>query len=407
MEHVKGEKFDLINKSDSKDKVIDISDNEINERYLKGEIRIVTEQARYPLDTISKMLESGKYNLNPEYQRRKRWSVEQKSRLIESLIINVPIPPVFLYEVSFAEYEVMDGLQRLTAISEFYNDKYELKGLEQWASLNGRIYSKLPKKVREGIDRRYLSSVVLLNETAKTSVEADFLKQIVFERLNSGGDKLTAQETRNALHGGKFNNFCIELSRNDNFRNLWNYPLIIVDDNDNSKILNEKELLETESYRKMEDVELVLRFFAYRHLDELSNSGSQEKFLDNFLSQANSFSEITLNELRLIFEKTMDITFKVFGKSAFYMPDASNKKSTPTKTIYDSLMQSISKILDKEELIILNAKKIRDNKFKEKEKLIIKDKKKNNQLFDGKYNSKNNVIDRIKYFDNYLKEMIK
>ena len=162
-----------------------ISDEKINEKYLKGEIRIITEQARYPLDTISTMLSSGKYELNPEYQRRKRWGIIQQSKLIESFIINVPIPPIFLYEVEYAKYEVMDGLQRLTAIDDFYNCKFSLEGLEEWKELNGKTYDKLPLKIREGIDRRYLSSIVLLNETAKHKEDAEFLKQIVFGRLNS------------------------------------------------------------------------------------------------------------------------------------------------------------------------------------------------------------------------------
>src|SRR5579871_6749829 len=101
-----------------------ISDAAINEKYVRGEIRIVTEQARYPLNTIKAMVENPSYKLSPEYQRRHRWSVEQKSRLIESLIINVPLPPVFLYEYGYSKYEVMDGLQRLSAIHEFYSNRF-------------------------------------------------------------------------------------------------------------------------------------------------------------------------------------------------------------------------------------------------------------------------------------------
>ena len=172
-----------------------LSDKEINEKYKKGEIRIVTEQARYPLDTIETMLDktildskSKKYDLNPEYQRRKRWNKVRKSRLIESFIMNVPIPPIFLYEVDYSIYEVMDGLQSLTAIYDFYTGAFELEELEYWHELNGRKYIELPEQVRIGVDRRYLSSVILLQETAKNDKEAEFVKQIVFERLNSGGE---------------------------------------------------------------------------------------------------------------------------------------------------------------------------------------------------------------------------
>ena len=133
-----------------------LSDDEINEKYKKGEIRIVTEQARYPLDSIPKMLESKKYILDPEYQRRKRWGNVRKSRLIESFIMNVPIPPIFLYEIEYSLYEVMDGQQRLTAIDDFYQGNFQLEGLQYWRELNGRKYENLPEQVRRGIDRRYL-----------------------------------------------------------------------------------------------------------------------------------------------------------------------------------------------------------------------------------------------------------
>ena len=116
-----------------------VSESAINEKYVKGDVRIVTEQARYPRTPLRiNPVRSSNYLLRPEYQRRHRWDLRKKSRLIESLIINVPIPPVFLYEYEFSKYEVMDGLQRLTAISEFYNNRFSLEGLEQWPELTGR-----------------------------------------------------------------------------------------------------------------------------------------------------------------------------------------------------------------------------------------------------------------------------
>ena len=146
----------------------------INEKYMKGETRLVTEQARYPLPTLKELFsKESTYELQPDFQRRKgRWSIEKKSKLIESFIINVPVPPVFLYEVSFANYEVMDGLQRISTIIDYYNDEFELTGLDQWAELNGMKYSELPEKIKEGIDRRYLSSIILLNESASNPQKA-------------------------------------------------------------------------------------------------------------------------------------------------------------------------------------------------------------------------------------------
>jgi hypothetical protein len=157
----------------------------------------------------------------------------------------------------------------------------------------------------------------------------------------------------------------------------------------------------------MEDVELVLRFFAIRHYEKLSSFKSQEKFIDEYLNQANSFSEETIISLGEIFKECVDILNQIFGVEAFYMPETIQKKTTPTKTVYDPLMQSISKFLDKRTILLEKAKIIKELKFKDKDNLLIPKKEKNNELFDGKYNNKNNIEARIKYFDNFFNSIIK
>lgn len=135
--------------------------------------------------------------------------------------MNVPVPPVFIYETDFNRYQVMDGLQRITAIIDFYKDCYELEELTQWPELNGKKYSQLPRKVKEGIDRRQLSVITLLKESSKSLIQEEEMKKMVFERLNTGGVTLEDQEIRNALYNGPFNELCISLSSNDIFRKLW------------------------------------------------------------------------------------------------------------------------------------------------------------------------------------------
>src|SRR6185437_9230402 len=162
---------------------------------------------------------------DPEYQRRHRWDDGRKSRLIESFLMNVPVPPIFLYEYDLARFEVMDGRQRLTALMDFYGSSLELTDLQYWPELNGRTYSTLPSSIRDGIDRRYLSSIILLNETGATEEQAAFLKKLVFERLNSGGVRLSGQETRNAVYNGPLNDLCLELSRTTELRAMLGTPL--------------------------------------------------------------------------------------------------------------------------------------------------------------------------------------
>lgn len=373
-----------------------VSDREINEKYKKGEIRIVTEQARYPLDSIPTMLDSKKYILDPEYQRRKRWDNIRKSRLIESFIMNVPIPPIFLYEIDYSIYEVMDGQQRLTTIYDFYNGKFQLEGLQYWRELDGRNYANLPEQVRKGIDRRYLSSIVLLQETAKSEEEAEELKRIVFERLNSGGEKLTPQETRNALQNGKFNQLCIKLSKNESFRKMWNFPL---------ESEGEEKLLENESYKKMEDVELVLRFFAYRHLDKLKSTGV-DKFLDEYLKQANSYSEQTMKNLENIFNETIDIIYQILGNKAFVPPKEDRDKNTPLKIVYDPMMQVFARKLPFKNELLKHKEAIKEEMYSD-EKMLYVAEENDRFLFEGRYTTRKGLEARIRYFDNFLQKYIK
>lgn len=340
------------------------TDEQLNARYAKGEVRIVTESARYSLAGILSMLQeeveieadagSGapvtmekRYKLDPEYQRRHRWSNERKSRLIESFLMNVPVPPVFLYERDLARFEVMDGRQRLTALSDFYDNKFELCGLEYWGDLDGRTYATLPKKVRDGIDRRYISSIILLKETASTEQQAAQLKKIVFERLNSGGVELSSQETRNAIYNGPLNKVCLMLSENQTFRRLWGIPL-------NSTEIGDQtidELLEANDvttavgrkmFEKMEDVELVLRFFAYRQISSFKAGLNKiSEFLDKFLLKGNGFSKELLQEYETMFNGTVSFLGAALGSDAYVAIGISQR---PTKIVYDPIMFVVNDI---------------------------------------------------------------
>lgn len=343
----------------------DLTDAQIEEKYLAGEVRIVTEQGRYPLNTVQSMVRSANYNLNPDFQRRHRWSREKQSRLVESFIMNVPVPPVFLYENEYSHYEVMDGLQRLTALAEFYEDRFALEGLEQWPELNGRSYSNLPEQIRRGIDRRYLSSVVLLYETAKEAREADRLKQLVFERINSGGEDLSDHETRNALYPGPMNRLCIRLARDEHLCRMWGIPEPTgAEDLGDPSWEAPADLAANPLFRKMEDAELVLRFFAHRQRAELWTSGTRLKdYHTRYLRGANTFDQPTLNALEEIFRRTIRLCFDILGPSGFFLwrerSGTFQLVERPTLIAYDPLMFAFSQLLDAEESVRLNAESIR------------------------------------------------
>ena len=142
------------------------SDDEVDLQIGSQPFRVVYQTNNFLLPQIRDLIVDGDdVNLRPEYQRRLRWTNIQKSLLIESLLLNVPVPPVFFYENDLARYEVMDGQQRLNAIKEFLNNSFKLRGLQIIPTLNGRTYAQLPSKVKRSLDRASISAIVLLQES--------------------------------------------------------------------------------------------------------------------------------------------------------------------------------------------------------------------------------------------------
>lgn len=388
-----------------------LTESEINRKYEEGELRIVTEQGRYPLQNIREIL-SKDIKFNPDYQRRRVWSNSQKSRLIESFIMNVPIPPVFLYEVDFARYEVMDGLQRLSTLYEFYADKIELSGLIVWKELNGLTYSKLPELIRRGIDRRYLSTVVVLKESSKHLDEELMLKTYVFERLNTGGTKLTDQETRNALFDGPMNKLTKKIASECKIlHNLWHIkPLeqkdLINDENQHEFYQNEEEEENKKVLMRMEDIELVLRYFAYRQIKD-NPTNKVKDFLDVYLRKANeTYTQEILDNLEILFYKAHEFAYRLLGKSAFYMftPNKSEKFSwnkRPSKVIYDPLMYVLSEFIndDRKMSYLLEIKSDLKIHLEDLYKNFYKE-------FSGRNNNKSDVLKRITLFEEMFNNLL-
>lgn len=381
-----------------------LTSDEINAKYEKGEARIVTEQGSIKLPLISSLFNGGgKYDKKPIYQRRITWDDEKCSKLIESFIMNIPVPPIFIYEVEFDKYEVMDGLQRITAIQRFYDGEYALKGLTEWKELNGCKYNELPQKIREGIDRRQISVISLLKESAKTALQEQKMKRMVFERLNTGGVKLEPQEIRNALYDGPFNELCKELSCIDNFRKMWGI-LNTRENNVNKEYSVDdqvnlaSEIAKNKMYMRMYDVELVLRFFAMRHLDEFT---SLSDFLDANLIFGNKKINEDVNnkdKYRQLFEEEIEKVYRIFGNKAFCLFTKNKNKSGykwsgPKNMVYDPLMLAVSnyKIVDKG----INSK---DNIEVLKTKYLSADE----DLFNGKRQSKADIRKRMAFYDEVM-----
>ncbi len=290
-----------------------LTDAQIEAKYDQKSERIVTETNREKLPNFYESLKKPDYmNTRPFYQRRSRWDAKKQSRLIESILINIPIPPLFVYEVKNNVHEVMDGQQRITAIQTFYSNQLELEGLERWPELNGRVYANLPKAIRDGIDRRSISWVSVLRESTDNEEESILLKQLVFERLNTGGVDLSHQEIRNALYAGPFNEALLDLSRTAAHRAAWGLPEF-----SSTEILGSPKYLEgVRMYEKMEDVEVILRFFALRNA-QFYQKGMRE-FLDLYMLRSRNFSTADIGALKELYKTTIELALAIYEEDKIF-----------------------------------------------------------------------------------------
>jgi uncharacterized protein with ParB-like and HNH nuclease domain len=250
---------------------------------------VKTQTIEYDLETIVKKIDRNVIKLNPEYQRNHRWSEEFSSRLIESLILNIPVPFIYIsqdidvdeeVDADVARYSVIDGQQRLTAIHGFFKNGYALQGLEVLTDLNNAYYKDLPPFLVRRLEERTIRCL-RIDSTLDGQVKYD-----IFERLNSGSVKLEPQELRNATCRGPFKKLVKRLAKNPAFVSLCQ--------------LDPKG----KRVEKMEDEELVLRFFALAYSDGYTSyKGGFKAFLTEKMEEFNSFNNKILAEMESLFEE--------------------------------------------------------------------------------------------------------
>jgi uncharacterized protein with ParB-like and HNH nuclease domain len=232
-------------------------DQQEDEDDIHGEISFkeaVVLNADWTIETINLQINKGNIDLQPGFQRRVAWDDKRKSRLLESIIVGMPVPNIVLAENKDhrGRFIVIDGKQRLVAISEFMSGSYRLKGLDIRKDLNDKFFAELPEE-----DREYLENATLRSTLIRNWRDQKFLYAIFF-RLNSGSLPLSPQELRKALVGG-------------------NLLEAIEDYLQGSKAF--KSVFGDGLDKRMRDSELVLRFVAFEK-DLANYRGDFKEFLD-------------------------------------------------------------------------------------------------------------------------------
>ncbi len=332
------------------------TDSEIVKFFEENQGELSQERNDFLLPQITDFVRQKKWlNIRPEYQRRAVWDKKKKSRLIESLLMNVPVPPIYLYEKDYSRYEVMDGQQRLNAIIEFYANRFKLSTLDSWKIMNGKTYEDLPVKVQRGLDRRRISATVIISDLTDRQYGPEDVRRQVFERLNTGGLQLNAQELRNCLFPGIFNQLLIELAGHETFTNVFNIPSHKTNITYGGRVSS--ALAEDTIYKRMTDCELVLRFFTFRRPKGLR--GSIPKALDNCMVDYQDTTPAEAEELREVFLTRLEVAIAIFGDDTFYLTGQTKRTKRPSIPLYDATMIAIDQLYENRNLLIENSDIIR------------------------------------------------
>lgn len=277
---------------------------------------LLTSAVDYNLSSMSTLVRNKQIDLSPEYQRRNRWNDARKSKLIESFLMNVPIPPVFLNEDEYGRYSVIDGKQRLTAINEFLLGRFKLKDLEVFSELNGSSVDDLPATLMTALETRAtIRAIIILRQS-----DPD-IKYQVFRRLNTGGIRLNPQEIRNSAWPGDLNTMILEESASSEFHHALG-----ISGKGKSSI-----------YREMRDAEFVLRFLTFRD-DWESFAGGMGRRLDNFMADNHAMPSSEVEALRREFRGAVRKSVAAFGPYVFrrWVPEKSFWRKQVLASAYDA-----------------------------------------------------------------------
>ena len=242
------------------------------------------------LSELHRWHQRGRLILDTEWQRQYVWDRKRSSRLIESFLIDLPIPVIYLAVNNERKYEVIDGLQRLTSVFDFFDNKYKLAGLEIKKDFNGLQFEDLPEAQQAKLEDATLRTFELSQNTPKDLI---FL---IFERLNTGGVILNEMEIRNCLYRGKLNNLIKELALLNEFK----------------ECVNQKNI-----HKRMKDRSLILRFLAFYQMMYLKAKKGLKAFFNEFCETYRNPEEEKLNEFRNQFKKAVKAACTIFGNRGF------------------------------------------------------------------------------------------
>ncbi len=293
------------------------------------EFEIATYPADYTLEVLYRKMQSGEIVI-PKFQRGFVWKIEQSSRLIESFLLGLPVPQIFVYADQEQKLLIIDGQQRLRSIGFFFDgffgeaDKagkrkvFKLEGINEDSRWSGKSYEDFEDSDKRKLNNSVLRAIMIkqINPDDDTSIYH------IFERLNTGGTLLKNQEVRNCVYQGKLNDLLLELNKLTKWRNLLG-----------------RQNLDTHQ----RDIELILRFMALFRWGEKYKKPMKD-FLSSFMRRNRNPDDRYIDTERTRFKQICEIIYDRLGEKSFHPRGSLN--ASACDAILVAFARNISKIPD-------------------------------------------------------------
>ena len=263
---------------------------------LSGQRKIHTSIGDPEIKGLHDKCKKGRLDIQPDFQRQFVWDAQKSSQLMESALLGIPLPVVYLSEESDGKVSVIDGQQRLTAFFSFIDGKFpdgkdfKLSGLKIFTKYNKKRFSDMPEEDQEKISECKIRTITFSQDSNED------LKFEIFERLNSGSVKLNDQELRNCIYRGAYNDLLRDLSEDTEYMKIMGY---------------------SKPHKRMLDIEYVLRFASFYHQTFLKYSSPMKKFMNKEMEQRQHISDVDSAKLKTVFKNSVSLIHSLLGESAF------------------------------------------------------------------------------------------
>ena len=327
------------------------------------------------LESIFRRLRNNEIDLNTFFQRGgDLWNKTKQSRLIESILIKLPLPAFYFDGSDDDNWLVVDGLQRLSVFKNYIIDKnFPLQNLEYIKKFNRYCFDDLPRELQRRIEEHEITVYIINPGTPKE------VKFNLFKRINTGGLILTAQEIRHALNQGISTEFINELAELEEFKRYGINP------------------------KRMVDKDFITRFVAFYIHNYKEYKYDLDAFLNDSMAELKNFSVEKRQQIKADFKKALQTAFDIFGNYAYrklYVNNI-NRKNPFNKALFETWNIALCRLKEDKIKTVIAKKDILKENFV---KLLNEDKEFQKSITVTGY--KREVVTRFSAIENLIKEVL-